>query len=109
MFSGLKSIFAGVSQGYLIGPLLFFVYINYIARHLSYLTRLFADDVSPFYILLQTLLAYLVFFNHDLQLLSNLARQCQLVTFNPLKSKDVLFSLKKLNSLPQLVVILLKN
>ena len=48
-FSCLKSIFAGVPQGSVLGPLLFLVYINDIAEHLPSLTRLFADDSSLFY------------------------------------------------------------
>ena len=40
--------------------------------------------------------------NHDLQLLTNWARQW-LVTFNPLKTEAVLFTLKKLHFLPQRV------
>ena len=43
-FSGLKSIFAGVAQVSVLGPLLYLGYINDIAEHLSSLTRLFADD-----------------------------------------------------------------
>ena len=55
MFSGLKSIFAGE----VLGPLLFLVYINDIAKHLLSLTRLFADD-SSFFILQHILLTLLV-------------------------------------------------
>ena len=40
--------------------------------------------------------------NHDLQLLTNWTKQW-LVTFNPLKAEAVLFTLKKLDFLPQLV------
>ena len=42
-FSRLKSIFAGMLQGFVLGPLLFLVYINDIAEHLLSLTRLFAE------------------------------------------------------------------
>ena len=48
LFSGLKSIFSGVPQGFFLGPLLLLVYINDIAKHLLSLTRLFADDSSLF-------------------------------------------------------------
>ena len=100
-FSGLKSIFAGVSQGSVLGALLFLVYINEIAEHLLSLTRLFADDSSLFYSA-----AHIDdkagIINHDMQLLSNCARQW-LVTFNPLKTEAVLFTLKKINILPQLI------
>ena len=58
-FSGLKSIFAGESHGLVLGPLLFLVYINDIAKHLLSLTRLFADDSSLF-ILQHTLRTLLV-------------------------------------------------
>ena len=100
-FSCLKSIFAGVPQGSVLGPLLFLVYINDIAKHLLSLTRLFADDSSLFYSAAHIDdIAGII--NHDLQLLTNWAKQW-LVTFNPLKTEAVLFTLKKLDFLPQLV------
>ena len=88
-------------QGSVLGPLLFLVYINDIAEHLLSLTRLFADDSSLFYSAAHIDdIAGII--NHDMQLLSNWARQW-LVTFNPLKTEAVLFTLKKINILPQLV------
>ena len=56
MFSGLKSIFAGE----VLGPLLFLVYINDIAKHLLS-CRMFADDSSLFFLqhILLTLLVLL--------------------------------------------------
>ena len=88
-------------QGSVLGPLLFLVYINDIAEHLLSLTRLFADDSSLFYSASHIDdIAGII--NHDMQLLSNWARQW-LVTFNPLKTEAVLFTLKKINILPQLV------
>ena len=88
-FSGLKSIFAGVPQGSVLGPLLLLVYINDIAKHLLSLTRLFADDSSLFYSAAHIAdIAGII--NHDLQLLTNWAKQW-LVTFNPLKTEAVLY------------------
>ena len=88
-------------QGSVLGPLLFLVCITETAEHLLSLTRLFADDSSLFYSA-----AHIDdkagIINHDVQLLSNWARQW-LVTFNPLKTEAVLFTLKKINILPQLV------
>ena len=65
------------------------------------MTRLFADDSSLFYSAAHIAdIAGII--NHDLQLLTNWAKQW-LVTFNPLKTEAVLFTLKKLDFLPQLV------
>ena len=77
------------------------MYINNIAKHLLSLTRLFADDSSLFYSAAH-LADIAGIINHDLQLLTNWAKQW-LVTFNPLKTEAVLFTLKKLDFLPQLV------
>ena len=64
------------------------------------MTRLFADDSSLFYAAAYTAdIAGIT--NHELQLLTSWARQW-LVTFNPLKTEAVLFTLKKLDFFPQL-------
>ena len=65
--------------------------LNDIAKHLLSLTRLFADYSSHFYA--ATHIADIAgIINHDLQPLTNWAKQW-LVTFNPLKSEAVLFTL----------------
>ena len=103
-FICLKSIFAGVPQGSVLGPLLFLVYINDIAEHLLSLTRLFADDSSLFYSAAHIDdIAGII--NHDMQLLSNWARQW-LVTFNPLKLKLFYLLLKRLISYRNLFLII---
>ena len=80
------------------------VYINDIAEYLLSLTRLFADDSSLFCSAAHINdIAGII--NHDMQLLSNWAKQW-LVTFNPLKTEAVLFTLKKINILPQLFLII---
>ena len=103
--SGFKSIFAGVLQGSVLGPLLFWtsfilVYINDIAKHLLSLKRLFADESSRFYSA-SHIAEIAGIINHELQLLIHWARQW-LVTFNPLKTEAILFILNKLDFLPQL-------
>ena len=75
MFSGLKSIFAGVPQESVLGPLLFLLYMNDKAEHLLSFTRLFTDDSSLFYSAAHIAdIAGII--NHDLQLLTNWAKQC---------------------------------
>ena len=91
-FSGLKSIFVGVPQGSVLWPLLFLVYINDKAKYPLSLTRLFADD-SSFFNAAAHISDLAGIINHDLQLLTNWARQW-LVTLNPPKTEAVLFTLK---------------
>ena len=74
---------------------MFLVCINDTATHLLSLTRLFSDDSSLLYSAAHIAdIAGII--NHDLQLLTNWARQW-LVAFNPLKT------LKKLDFLSHLV------
>ena len=46
--SSCKEITAGVSQGSVLGPLLFLIYINYLCDDLSCDVKPFADDTSLF-------------------------------------------------------------
>ena len=45
-YSSKQYITAGVSQGSVLGPMLFLIYINDISEDLTGMTRLFADDTS---------------------------------------------------------------
>ena len=99
--STIKSILAGVPQGSVLGPLLFLVYINDIAKQLLSLTRLFADDSSLFYAAAR-LSDIAGIINHDLIMLSNWAIQW-LIKFNPLKTEAVFFTLKYFEAFPQLI------
>ena len=65
------------------------------------MTRLFADDSSLFYAS-ANIADIDGIINHDLQMMSNWAKQW-LVTFNPLKTEAVLFTLKKLDFFPHLI------
>ena len=67
------------------------------------MTRLFADDSSLFYAAANIAdIAGII--NHDLQMMSNWAKQW-LVTFYPLKTEAVLFTLKKLDFFLHLIFV----
>ena len=53
MISDWASIFAGVPQGSILGPLLFLIFINDIVNYIQSNTRLFADGTS-LYIIVET-------------------------------------------------------
>ena len=84
----------GVPQGSVLGPLLFLVYVNDIYDSLLSLTRRFADDSSLFYVA-SSLTEIEGIINLDLRILSAWEKQW-LITFNPIKTEAVLFTLKKL-------------
>ena len=77
------------------------VYINDIAKKSLSLTRLFALYSSIFYAAANIAdMAGII--NHDLQMLPNWAKE-RLVTFYPLKTEAVLFTLKKLDFFSHLI------
>ena len=98
--SSLRRVNAGVPQGSVLGPLLFLVYINDISESLLCLTRLFADDSSLFYSA-ANIKDIEGIINHDLRMLVSWAAQW-LINFNPLKTEALLFTLRLIESLPNL-------
>ena len=88
------------------GPLFLLVYANDIAKKLLSLTRLLAyDSLLDYAAAIIVDLAGII--KYVLQLLSNWTRQW-LVTFNPLKTEAVLFTLKKLEFIPHPKLIILQ-
>ena len=95
----MKDIQAGVPQGSRLGPLLWILYVNDIMEDLESEVLLFADDTCLFATAKDPTLTTDVL-NRDLVKINEWAVKWK-VTFNPSKTKDVIFSKKNLfNSLP---------
>ena len=87
--SSSRNITAGVPQGPVLGPLLFFIYINDISENFLGSARLFSDDTSLSYSL-RNLQNLQLIINDDLKHLHEWARRW-LITFNLSKLKFYLF------------------
>ena len=81
---------AGVSQGFILGPLLFILYINDIVHEIHSNSRLFADDTT-FYIIVDFPNSAAQILNVDLHRISNWA-ELWLVDFNANKTEAFLAS-----------------
>ena len=102
------SIAAGFPQGSILGPLLFFVYINDLSDDLSTTAKLSADDTS-LYSIAQNVNTSASHLNGDLSKINNFTFQWKM-SFNldPSKQARELFSLikpKRLAILPFILII----
>ena len=88
-----QSIFAGVPQGSVLGPLLFLVYINDITSVVNYCNiRLFADDTCLF-VSTNNHTEAAMFINQDLNHIEEWAKQW-IVKFSPSKTESMVLSMK---------------
>ena len=87
---------AGVPQGFILGPLLFLLFINDIVNGIDSNVRLFADDTSPF-IIVENAPYAATCLHLDYDKITRWAATC-VVTFNPSKTEAHLLS-RKLNTM----------
>ena len=91
--SDVKPILAGVPQGSRLGPLLWILYVNDLVENLESEGLLFADDTFLFTSAKDPAQTAEIL-NRDLEKISQWSKVWK-VTFNPGKSKDMIFSNKK--------------
>ena len=94
-YSDFSSVESGVPQGFVLGPLLFLVYINDLERNIKSNVKFFADDTMLFSIVNNPELSA-IDLNHDLGVIHQWAHQWKF-EFNPDPNKqatEVLFSCK---------------
>ena len=99
-FSSWTNVNAGVSQGSILGPLLFLIFINDLPDSLQSNPKLFIDDTSLF-ATVKDITTSTVSLNNDLTKISERAEQWKM-NFNPDPSKqtqELLFS-RKISSKP---------
>ena len=104
--STLTNVTAGVTQGFILGPLLFLIYINNLSEGLSTNAKLFANDTSLFSVIHDNHTSVNAL-NKDLEMIQNWAFQWKM-NFNPDPTKqaqEVNFSIKtkKLSSFSSLL------
>ena len=87
----LENVSAGVPQGSVLGPLLFWIYINDIPEEIKSICKIFADDTSPFSIVKKDKLSQNNL-NSDLKRISEWAHKLKmLVNPDPRKQTTGLF------------------
>ena len=97
-YSDYSSVQSGVTQGSVLGPLLFLIYINDLESNIISNVKFFADDTMLFSIVRNPEISANCL-NHDLEVIHQWAHQWKL-EFNPDPTKqatEVLFSCKKSN------------
>ena len=88
--SDVKEVKAGIPQGSRLGPILWILYANDILKNLNSEVMLFADDTCLFASAPDPAQTAEIL-NQDMQKINNWAETWK-VTFNPLKTKDIIFT-----------------